>query len=75
VDVADDANVITARTVHGNDSLDGKLVLLRHVDQPRIDGAGGPLLAVEVARLCLEVKLRDQNQAIDELREAEVGNL
>ena len=44
MDVADDANVITASTVHGNNSLDCKLVLLRDVEQPRVDGAGGLLL-------------------------------
>ena len=57
--ISDDTYVIATGPVYGNYRLNAQLVLVRYVEQPRIDRAGRALVSVEIARLGLKAELCD----------------
>src|SRR5262249_16885584 len=72
--IGDDTDAIAAGAVYGNDCFHPQLVLVRDVEQSRINHACRPLIPIEVARCSLKAELGDWDQAVYELGQAEVLN-
>ena len=72
--LADNADVVPARSIDRNDRLGAELKLVGHVDNAGIDRSSGALLAIEIADLAFKAQLHDRNQTIDKLRQAEIAH-
>ena len=63
--LAYDADIISAGSIDRNDRFDRQLVFVTHVDQSRIDRAGGALPAVEIGNLGCQVRFDEGDQMIE----------